>query len=129
MKLTRSADFALRIVIHLAGEESSTMPELSRNLQVPYNNLSKIVQTLAKGGILETRQGKHGGVRLNADAGSISLKNIIDLIDGPTKLSGCLVNDHDNCVLLHGCKLKSVFSKLQSDINTLFENVKIAELV
>ena len=48
MKLSKTADFAVRIIVQLAEDRSSqTMHDLSAKLNVPYNNLSKIIQTLS----------------------------------------------------------------------------------
>jgi len=129
MKLTKSTDFALRVVVHLASQEQPvTMPQLSQKLRVPYHNLSKLVQVLSKAGVLQTRQGKNGGVLLQQSASHISLKTVIDIIDGPTRLSDCLSNK-ELCSLTHECRLRSVFSTIQSQIDLLFDGVKIADIV
>ena len=103
------------------------MPELAEKLGIPYNNLTKLVQNLSKAGVLSTRQGKHGGIRLAKLPSEISLKDIIDTIDGPTQLSECLSTE-SGCVVHCGCKLKSAFGHIQSEINQMFENVKIGEV-
>jgi Rrf2 family protein len=128
MKLTKSADFALRIVIHLAQNPSgSTMPFLAETLKVPYNNLSKLIQQMARGGIIQTRQGKNGGVALISPE-NLSIKDVVQLIDGPTRLSECLKN-HDFCSRVGECKLKGVLADIQHDIDHLLDSYKIAQLV
>jgi Rrf2 family protein len=128
MKLTKSADFALRIVIHLAQNPSgSTMPFLAETLNVPYNNLSKLIQQMARGGIIQTRQGKNGGVALISPE-NLSIKDVVQLIDGPTRLSECLKN-HDFCSRVGECKLKGVLADIQHDIDHLLDSYKIAQLV
>ena len=120
MKLTKSADFALRIVIYLASPQGkgATMPLLAETLSIPYNNLSKIVQALAKAQVLQTRQGKNGGVALLRRPDQISLKTVIDVIDGPTRLTECLVNK-DFCSLNGVCQLKSALGDVQRQIDTI----------
>ena len=129
MKLTKSADFAIRIVIYLAKTgESITMPVLSETLMIPYHNLTKLVQALSKHEIVITQKGKHGGVSLSKRPESVSIKDIIEIIDGPTMLSDCLKHD-DLCKLSGICKLKGVFSQLQQKINDLMDDVKISQLI
>jgi Rrf2 family protein len=128
MKITKSADFALRIVIHLAqNPEGSTMPLLAETLEIPYNNLSKLIQQMARGGIIQTRQGKNGGVSL-ISADDLSIKDVIEIIDGPTRLSECLKN-HEFCSRVSGCKLKGVLADIQLNIDHLLDSYKIAQLV
>jgi Rrf2 family transcriptional regulator, nitric oxide-sensitive transcriptional repressor len=129
MKLTKSADFAIRIIIFLAGaEKSSTMTELSERLAIPYHNLTKLVQALSKQQILATQKGKYGGVSLFVSPDEVSIKDIIEVIDGPTKLSDCL--NHENlCKLSGNCKLKTVLGTVQEKINKLMDDVKISQLV
>lgn len=129
MKLTKSTDFALRILIYLAKQKNfSTMPVISKKLDIPYNHLTKLVQNLSKSSLIHTKKGKTGGVQLLMPAKEISLKKVIDLIDGPTILSDCQKTP-ELCTLSKDCKLKTVFHHLQTKINTLMDDVKIAELV
>jgi len=134
LKLTKSTDFALRILIYLAGENrSSTVPIMASKLGISYNHLSKIVQTLAKANIINTRQGKNGGVELNKKPTSINLKQIVDLMDGRPQLSMCLDENAENdtkiCVLTETCKLKHVFLTIQDQIDHMFEEVNIAQMI
>ena len=130
MKLTKSADFAMRTVIHLATPQAKgvTMPILSERLGIPYNHLSKIIQTLAKAQIIQTRQGKNGGVALLRDPDQISLKTIVDLIDGPTRLADCLV-DKNYCSLSGMCQLKTALSEVQHQIDLILDQQKISKLI
>lgn len=103
------------------------MPQLSQLLKIPYNNLSKLVQQLARGGVVQTRQGKNGGVSLISST-DLSIKHVVDLIDGPTRLSECLYNQ-TFCSRSTDCKLKGVLSDIQHDIDAILDSYKIAQLV
>lgn len=128
MKLTRTTDFAIRVLTYLAREKNgSTMPVLSERLGIPYNNLTKIVLVLSKAGLISTKKGKFGGIQLLKAADNITLKEVVDLIDGPTVLSECL-NGKAGCGLDSSCKIKSAFSRIQSRINDLMSDVTIQQL-
>jgi Rrf2 family nitric oxide-sensitive transcriptional repressor len=129
MKLTKSTDFALRTLIYLSGNTGLvTMRTLSAQLAVPYDNLTKIVQKLAKCDIVHTEKGKYGGIKLCKPSHEITLREIIELIDGPTRLSECQ-DDPQKCGLSCKCKLKGVFGDLQSQINQLFESVTLKDVI
>ena len=129
MKLTTSTDFAMRILIYLAQQDKLlTMPVLAEKLSIPYNNLTKLIQHMAKANIIHTKKGKNGGIRLLKDAKEVTLRNIVDLIDGPTTLSECQKTEA-LCALSSNCKLKSVFQDLQNNINALMDDITIAQLI
>jgi len=129
MKLTKSTDFAVRIVIYLAKSgESITMPVLSDRLMIPYHNLTKLVQALSRSGIILTKKGKNGGLQLARAADDISIKDIVEIIEGPTMLSECLKHE-DLCRLSGICKLKDTFYELQNKIDNLMHDVKIKQLI
>jgi Rrf2 family protein len=129
VKITKSADFAMRIVLFLADEQQSyTMPQLSEKLVIPYNNLSKLVQALNKAGILQTKQGKNGGVKLFKSANDISLKSILDVIDGPTRLSDCLSDQHF-CTLNNTCRLKGALNDIQTQIDALLCDATLQKIM
>jgi Rrf2 family protein len=129
LKLTKSCEYAMRIVIHLGGDDRViTNSELSKRLSIPYHNLTKLIQQLSKAGIIRSLKGKNGGNRLRADWVKLSLKDIVEVIDGPTELSQCIQND-SFCDLTKDCKLKHSFSEIQIKINSLLDDVKLNSLV
>ena len=129
MKLTKTADFALRLLIFLAKQPGQhTMSQLSRDLAIPYHNLTKLIQRLARAGMIHTQKGKQGGVKLAIDTDSVSLKDIVELIEGPMQLSECQGNEAA-CILSSDCKLKVQFSILSNQMNELMDNVKIKALI
>ncbi len=103
------------------------MPTLSERLGIPYNNLSKLVQALSKAGIIKTKQGKNGGIQLLMRPSDISLKTILDTIDGPTRLSDCLL-DHRFCSQTQDCKLKGKLFDIQNQIDAILKNATIEEI-
>lgn len=118
----------MRVVLFLSTEQRAhTMPHLAEVLSIPYNNLSKLVQSLSKAGILQTKQGKNGGVQLLKPAEDINLKTILDVIDGPTRLSDCLI-DHRFCSLTQSCKLKNALNTIQHQIDELLENATLVTI-
>lgn len=131
MKLTKSVDFALRVLTALAREKGPmTMPDLSEKLDISYNHLSKIIQKLRRSGLVKTQQGKFGGVCLDVDMSQISLKKVVDLLDGPTTLAACLdLGEGKACGLDSDCRIKHMLFAVQANINKELEAVSLAQLV
>jgi len=130
MKLSRTTDFAMRVLMYLARrpQDSFTTNFLADELDIPYNNLTKIIQSLVKAGVVVARKGKNGGITLGKPPEDIRLKTVIHTFDGPTQLSECLV-DAKFCSQVGCCKLQTVFHDIQTKIDQLFNDVTIASLV
>lgn len=129
MKLTKSTDFALRLLVHLSMEEKHhRTPALADLLDIPYNHLTKLVQALTKSGFVQTKQGKYGGVLLRKKPKDISLKDVVYVTEGPTQLVEC-VNDKNACTLFHACQLKTGIIDVQNRLDALFESISLFDLM
>ena len=129
MKISRSLDFALRVLMYLAmKKEVVSMPQISRAMGVPYHNLTKLVQRMARAELIRTLKGKSGGVCLLKAPEDITIRNVIDVIDGPTRLVECLM-DERVCGMVCSCKLRNKFTEIQDGINNILDGVNIKELI
>jgi Rrf2 family protein len=66
MRLTKSTSHAIRILIDCAraGDQLIKVAELSKRLEITQQNVFKIVNLLARAGLIEAMRGRNGGVRL-----------------------------------------------------------------
>ena len=84
MKLTKYTDYGFRLLIYLAllpdGRRAS-VDEISQKYKVSRNNLNKIVHQLSKQDIVDTKQGKGGGLRLKKVPQEINVGEIVLLLE------------------------------------------------
>lgn len=95
MRLTRAGDYAVRIVIHLASAPwGAVVPRrhIQEQQAVPPAHLAKIIQALARAKLLSTFRGAGGGVRLAVRPREITLRQVIEAVEGPIYLNRCLVH-------------------------------------
>src|SRR5690242_15375904 len=93
MQLTRAADYASRVMVHLATLPAGTrasLPALAEATDVPEQFLSKVLQMLGRGGLIQSQRGATGGFELTADPERVTLLDVIEAIEGPIKLNLCL---------------------------------------
>ena len=93
MRLTRHGDYAVRVVVDLASQPAGAIVPRARiqeRQDVPAAYLAKIVQALARGGLVRTHPGARGGVSLARPASSISLLHVIEAAEGPLALNRCV---------------------------------------
>lgn len=129
MKLTRSTDIALRVLLSLASRNHKvTNSELSRTLDLSSHHLYKIVQTLSRQGYLRTIAGRGGGIVLARPPEEVSLLEIIELLEGPISLTECLV-DIEGCALARNCQLRDRMAKAQKGMVDVFKSTTIKDLI
>ncbi|PSH04429.1 MAG: Rrf2 family transcriptional regulator [Acidobacteria bacterium] len=131
MQLTRAADYAVRVMIHLASQpEGAVVPKavLAREAEAPESFLSKILQSLARAGFIQTRRGVVGGFSLLPRGARASLLDVVETIDGPIALNVCVASDAD-CHRSAGCPAHAVWARAQSAMLSVLREAKIAEMV
>ncbi len=106
MIFTTTTEYAIRGLAELAGRSSDSksimLDELVSGTTLPRDFLAKVFQRLVKAGLLKSAKGRGGGFTLARPAHQITLKDIVESIDGPIHLDRCAVgldkcNDHQPC--------------------------------
>ena len=89
---------ALHSLVFMAQQpdRSISVREIIEKLPVSSTHLAKVLQRLARQGILESLRGPHGGFRLARPADQMTLLEIYEAVDGPLRPGGC-VFDHPMC--------------------------------
>jgi Rrf2 family protein len=131
LEVTRQADYALRAVTEIArlpeGERIATATiATQQNIPLPF--LAKIVSQLVVRGILETVRGASGGVSLARSAQTISMREIIEAIDGPISLNRC-TRDPSVCEQMELCPFCEVFVDAQHALAERLNNTSLQALV
>ncbi len=116
MRITLESDYALRIISELATRDgkvdAGTISELT---SVTEKFTLKILRKLVKGGYVKSYKGANGGYTLNTPAREITLKEIIELIDGPIMISKCL--ESSECCSLNKDKTRCVYHHIFDEIS------------
>jgi Rrf2 family protein len=131
MQLTRAADYAVRVMIHLANQPEGTVVSktlLAKEAEAPESFLSKILQTLARSGLISARRGVVGGFSLLPRGAQASLLDVVESIDGPIALNVCLISDA-SCRRYSNCAVHEVWRQAQSAMLSVLREAKIAEMV
>ncbi len=133
MKITQEADYALRMVCHLARENAAGNSVvgaaiLADGATVPTRFGLKILHKLASVGLVTTSRGVAGGYSLAYPPEDITLRRIIEAIDGPITLNRCLAETHD---CLHNpdknaCRLHHVFETLNAQVTDRLDRLTVA---
>jgi Rrf2 family protein len=130
MQLTRAADYAVRVMIHLAktprGTRSS-LPMLAAATGAPDSFLSKVLQDLTRARLVTSQRGPAGGFQMSAPGRQASMRAVVEAIDGPMNLNVCLGNDQA-CPRRMRCAAHPVWVKAQEALLDVLNNARITDL-
>ncbi len=128
LKLTKKADYGLIALRHLAIEsEGASAKEIAECYGMPLPLLAKVLQKLARGGLLRPAKGANGGYRLARDPNLISALEAIRAIDGPIILTSCFTQGRA-CDHTVRCSVREPLRKIHESILHLLENITVAEM-
>jgi len=130
LKLTKKADYGLISLKHLALQgrsKSASAKEMAEAYCIPAPILSKVLQTLARGGFLISEQGTNGGYRLARDPSEITALEVIRAIDGPILLTTCFTKQGD-CELTSKCIVREPLRRVLDGIQSLLGSITIKDL-
>jgi Rrf2 family transcriptional regulator, nitric oxide-sensitive transcriptional repressor len=122
MRLAEYTDYSLRVLMYCAAHrgERVTIGELAERHAVSKNHLMKVVNDLARQGLLETTRGRGGGLRLLKDPASIRIGDVVRASETDFRLVECFDAATNHCTLTPSCRLKHLFdSALQAYFKAL----------
>ncbi|MEO6911372.1 MAG: Rrf2 family transcriptional regulator [Edaphobacter sp.] len=131
LRLTKKADYGLMALKYLAEQSDGSAhsaKDIAEAYHIPPQLLAKILQTLARGGLLVSHAGTNGGYSLARGAKEISAFEVIRAIDGPLFITSC-ITIHGSCDLAGHCTIKEPLRKVNDSIKQLLSGISISDLV
>ncbi|NMM15205.1 MAG: Rrf2 family transcriptional regulator [Rhodoferax sp.] len=130
MRLTDYTDYTLRVLMFCAlnPERSITIAELAESHAVSKNHLMKIVNDLARQGLLQTTRGRGGGLRLLKAAADINIGDVVRKSETDFRMVECFDASHNACTLTAHCQLKQVFKTALQMYLAELDKVTLADI-
>lgn len=120
MYITLEADYAVRIVRYLAKVSRKVDAKtLASEVNVSDRFTLKILSKLVKSGIAKSYKGATGGYELAVAPSQISLKDVINIIDGPIIVNRCICEDYE-CDCNNNksdCVIHNIYSKVSEKMD------------
>jgi len=130
LKLTKKADYGLMAMKHLAEHAdrgSCSAKDVAEAYGIPQEALAKILQRLAKVGLIRSQHGMNGGYTLTRDPKMISAFEVIKAIDGPLFITSC-VTVRGECGQSNRCTIREPLRKVNESIEQVLKNIMISQM-
>ena len=101
--------------------------QLAAAADVPQTFLAKIFQSFAKLGLVNSFRGTGGGFVLGRAARQITLRQVVEAVEGPIMPNRCLLSD-EGCDRQGRCNVHPVWRKVQTEVALILDSVTLEEL-
>jgi FeS assembly SUF system regulator len=130
LKLSKKADYGLIAIKHLAAHAAHgacSASEISEACGISGPLMAKVLQKLARAGLVVSRHGSGGGYQLARDPKKISAFEVIDAIDGPLVITSC-VTTHGECGQATTCTIREPLRRVNNSILEILKGVTISQM-
>lgn len=131
MRLASYTDYTLRVLMYCAQhrERRVTIAELARTHVLSKNHLMKIVNDLARHGLLDTTRGRGGGIRLLHEPAAIGIGAVVRWCESDFRMVECFDESSNTCSLSPACRLKKLFQRALAAYLHELDGATLADLV
>lgn len=129
LKLSKLTDYATTLMTAMAADTPRvyTAQELAEQVHVSAPTAAKLLKLLARGGLVESLRGAHGGYRLSRAPEKITVADIIGAVDGPIAVTEC--SEHQGgCSIESSCSTRANWRLINSAIRQALEAVTLAQM-
>lgn len=131
LRIPKKVEYGIIAICYMANNSNElfSVKEIASNLNISSEFLSKIMQNLAKSGIVESHQGIKGGYKLLKNPNELTIMEIIKSFNEKISIVECLDDDMNNCSRIEDCNIKTPMVILQKKIESIFNHTFISDII
>lgn len=129
--VSTKVDYALLIMVELgkpSDQEYQSLHDIAARHHISSKYLSQLVVPLKKAGLVESKEGKTGGYQITKSLKDITVRSIVEAVDGPLQIVKCMDSEKD-CPVETTCHTKPIWENLKSDIYQLLDQKTLADIL
>ena len=130
LRLTKLTDYAIVILSEMASNPavrlSSSQVAAATGVNEP--TVAKILKQLTCAGVIGSYRGMQGGYQLVHETNEITVRQIIEAIDGPIAIADC-VNGTTGCSVEHKCRVRGNWDKVNNAIIGALDGLTLGEMM
>lgn len=133
VRLSKKVEYGLIAIRYIALQRNGevvTAKEIADRHRIPYELVAKVLQRLARAGLITSQQGVRGGYMLAKNPNEVSIAMVINAIEGiPPAIAQCMAEGPESCEVFNNCTIKSPLTKVQANIDQAFRTMTLAQIV
>jgi len=134
LKLSKLTDYGLLASVYLARKHGEVVAarEIAAFYHLPLPMITKVLKALHQGGIVNSHRGVGGGYSFEGEAESVTLGQLIAVLEGPWDLVECETHDesgHALCSIRMACPSRRFMFGINRAIKGAFEQVTLSDLI
>ncbi|MBS1750487.1 MAG: Rrf2 family transcriptional regulator [Bacteroidetes bacterium] len=127
---SKTCEYAIRAMIFIAQQsmkgEKAGIKQVVKGIDCPEHFIAKILQELARKGLVLSVKGPNGGFYLEKTQLKFSLADVIRAVDGDKIFSGCGLGLAE-CSEIEPCPIHKDFKKIRNEMHDMLNNAKLGE--
>ncbi len=129
LRISKLTDYATVLLATMVSDERACLPasQLAEASGLELPTVAKVMKTLARGGIVESVRGVHGGYRLVDEPTDISVAAIVRAMEGPIALTECSL-ESGLCIHESECHLRGNWQRIGQAVEQALEQLTLADL-
>jgi len=134
MLISSKSEYGIRALMDIALNQQGApvnRSAISQRQQIPLPYLTQVLRILVGGGLLKSNRGPSGGYTLGKDPASISILEVVTLLQGPVAPTGCAAaaGAGGECQRQDGCGLVGVWSELKSSSENVLGQTSLRDIM
>lgn len=131
LHLTKKTEYGLFLLATLAKnkkDDQSSMNTISRENHIPLPFLQKIANSLQKNNLIKAERGKYGGYSLAKPAKKITIREIVETLEGEIAIAPCMKKTAKKCKRANCC-IKKCLESINEDIKSHFLSKTVDQII
>ena len=131
LRLNRMTDYAIVVLgalAHRHGEVLATA-QIASLTGLTQTTVAKVAKRLQACALLDTKRGVNGGYQLTGNPAELSLAMIIEAVEGPIAVNGCVDGAQDPCAVSNCCFMSNQWNRVNGTVRDALDAVSLAELI
>lgn len=130
LRISKLTDYATVILSHIAKytDQMHSAGSVAEVTGIALPTVTKLLKLLANGSVLVSTRGSNGGYMLARTPETISVAEIISILEGPIGLTECSIT-HEGCEQAAGCNISGNWGLINQAIRTTLESISLADMI
>ena len=129
--LSKRTEYGLMALVYLSEldrDQWANVSEIAEASAIPKELLAKILSKLAKAGLTSSYPGPTGGFRLARPASSMSLAEVLNILDRRSGLINC-ATEHNQCHRQKNCTIRMPLARIHQKVARVLEDTMLTDIL